>query len=137
MGKLLATTDDKVAVMATRGPDAGRTKRLTLADKYPGFPFAEGEEITDPLDKKFLYTVRALEGVIEEFLEKGWIDSVRDFARKAGVSNSVLISTRSGSGYPDGVTIAKIENATQRPIWKHQHKLRPDICPVAVRDEPL
>lgn len=123
--------------MATRKPGAGRTKRLTLADKYPRFPFVEDEKVTDPVDKKFLHMVRALEGIIEEFLEKGWIDSVRDFARKADVSNSVLISIRSGSRYPDGVTIAKIENATQRPIWKHQNKLRPDICPEAFRDEPL
>lgn len=123
--------------MATRKPGAGRTKRLTLADKYPGFPYVKDETITDPVDEKFVHLVRALDGIIDEFLEKGWIDSVRDFARKTGVANSVLIAIRSGTRYPDGVTIAKIEIAAQRPMWKHQNKLRPDICPEAFRDDPL
>lgn len=50
--------------------------------------------IIAPVDKNFLHLAHPPDGTLDTFPENGWLDSVRDFASKTGMSNSVLIAMR-------------------------------------------
>lgn len=118
-----------------------RTPRVKLNELYGDLTIFKGEPI-DEIDRKLIACAQSLRDVIDEFIDKGWCDSLRDFGVAVGVPHSGLIRILTGASLPDSETIAKIEAATQRPIWSRQNRLRPDVMPpmfkeriIAVRDQ--
>ena len=55
-----------------------RTPRAKLKDVYGDLTIFTGEPI-DEIDRKLIECAHALRDVIEEFIDKGWCDSLRDF----------------------------------------------------------
>lgn len=110
-----------------------RTPRAKLKDVYGDLTIFTGEPI-DEIDRKLIECAHALRDVIEEFIDKGWCDSLRDFGLAVGVPHSGLIRILTGASLPDAETIAKIEAATQRPIWTRQTRSRPDVMPSMFRE---
>lgn len=95
---------------------SGRRKRTPLVEKYPGWPDLSPESV-DPVARKCLLFVLNLKDAVDDLSEAGHTQSLRDFARQAGINHATLIAITAGRTWPDGETIAKLESMTGRSLW--------------------
>lgn len=105
-----------------------RTPRRSLNDIYGDLTYFSGNPV-DEIDHKLIECAQALGAVIDEFINKGWCSSLREFALAVGVPHSSIIRILNGTTLPDIETVAKIEVITERPIWSKQNRTRPDVMP--------
>ena len=97
-------------------PRRGRKRRTPLAETYPQFPFHDEAQMSEEAVKAQRFAVRLMR-VIDAHVEAGHCSSMRDFARRVGISHSVIHGYLSGLTWVDGHNLARLEVAVGQPLW--------------------
>ena len=101
----------------------------TPTTKKPSQPRAEWLDVDpstlSPEQAKWHTFANELHAVIEQFIEKKWAKSERDFAKRVGLSKATLRRIFAGETFPNMHTVAHLEVALNRRLWPTHKGVKP------------
>lgn len=95
-------------------------------EAYPEWPDVDPEGLP-PVYAKALGMRQALVREIERYIERGWAASQQDFAKRAGIGETVLRRWISGERWPVVHTVAAAEAVLETSLWPHQVSRKPHL----------
>ncbi len=95
-------------------------------EAYPEWPDVQTEALP-PVYAKALGMRESLVREIERYIARGWASSQQDFAKRAGIGETVLRRWISGERWPAVHTVAAAEAVLETSLWPHQTARKPHL----------